>query len=897
VKVAQKTLVVLYHHTHWDREWWATFEDFRFRLVHTIDALLDALERDPAFTTFVLDGQNIVLRDYLEVRPENRERLVELVRAGRIHVGPWYVLADHFLTSGEAAIRNLFQGERVARSLGVESTRIGYLPDQFGHIGQMPQILAGFGIDKAVVWRGFGAAPPAKMSADFWWESPDRTRVRGLYLAKEYYRSHYKDGEGAERLRAFLEEMRPHAASGVILEPYGGDHLPVDPRITAHVSEIGGELQDEGVEYRIGSLEDYFEALVREGAEPAETWRGEARAFGRRAHLLPGVLSSRLHLKRANHDVQTLLERYAEPFQALSWMLGGRYEQEYLWHAWGLLLQNQPHDSICGCSIDEVHREMLPRFEQARQVASLLAATAQERIAALMDAGEVEVENEPVVVFNPLNWTRSEPVSVPLNPTHGIEPRAWRLLDPEGSEVHFQVRSVEALQPRYDSADWTEAVFVAEDVPALGWRAYRFERRERPLPANRRLDTLLGAPAREKGAARTTGLAIGSGRMANEFLEVEVEADGALTVNDLTTGLVYEGLNRYRDAGDAGDTYNHSAPPGDRVLTTDGGAASWEWVETGPARATLRIRHAWSLPAGLTADRQSRSHEQVAFPLTTEVTLAAHSRRIEIAVSGDNSARDHRLQALFPLGAPIRSSAAESVFEVVERPAGVPAGQRDSAEPAVPEHPQQGFVSVSAPGRALTIANRGLPEFSAEPDGVVALTLLRAVGWLSREDFTARIGGAGPTLPTPEAQVPGRFRAEYAVIPHAQSWAEARSHLAAHAYRAPLAAVALKPQGSPRPLPWPERRPELRSCGSLLEIEGDVVLSALKRAEDRDRLVVRVLNEAARPARARIRPLRNAVRAELVDLGEKPIQGLTVEDGWVETEIKPWALGTVAFEF
>lgn len=217
--------VTVYHHTHWDREWWTTRRDFSVRLADLIDRLLDVLDADPTFTTFVLDGQTVVLEDYLELRPEQRERLVARTREGRIHVGPWYVLADTLIPSGESAIRNLWLGRRMAQALDVPLTQVGYLPDQFGHAAQLPQVLRGFGIEGAVVWRGFGAPPPGQgddpnaidllappaadrpyypriyargrfpeeMQSEFWWEAPDGSRVLAVYLAHEYYVSHAPD--------------------------------------------------------------------------------------------------------------------------------------------------------------------------------------------------------------------------------------------------------------------------------------------------------------------------------------------------------------------------------------------------------------------------------------------------------------------------------------------------------------------------------------------------------------------------------------------------------------------------------------------------------------------------------------------------------------------------------
>jgi alpha-mannosidase len=388
--------------------------------------------------------------------------------------------------------------------------------------------------------------------------------------------------------------------------------------------------------------------------------------------------------------------------------------------------------------------------------------------------------------------------------------------------------------------------------------------------------------------------------MENDRLAVAVSAaDGSLSIADKATGFVYEGLNAFVDGGDAGDTYNYSWPPGDRLVASADVKPAWEWLETGPARATLRISWRLAVPEGLAPDRQSRVAREVELVLHSDVSLAAGSARVDIRTHFQNPARDHRLQALFPLGAPIERSSAESAFEVVDRPVALADPGRGWAEPPVAEHPQASFVSVSDGRRGLTIANRGLPEFSAASDGTVALTLLRAVSHLSREDLVTRVGGAGPTLPTPEAQCPGEQVAEYALIPHAGDWDAARVAREAHAFVAPPLAVPHRPQSPPRPRPLPPVKRDLAADGVLVAVEGDVEVTAIKKAEQSDRLIVRVLNESPRPADFRVHLARRPVAAELVDLKEEPSPSGRLEvaaDGSVAASARPWQLVTIAFD-
>src|SRR5918993_3042646 len=155
-------------HTHWDREWYSSFQSFRLRLVDLLDDLLPRMEADPSYARFLLDGQLAVVDDYLAVRPGAEDRLRRLVGSSRIAVGPWYTLPDEFLVGGETLVRNLQLGLRVGDRFG-GAMPVGYLPDMFGHVAQMPQILAGFGFEHAVVWRG---VPAAIDRAGFWWRGP-----------------------------------------------------------------------------------------------------------------------------------------------------------------------------------------------------------------------------------------------------------------------------------------------------------------------------------------------------------------------------------------------------------------------------------------------------------------------------------------------------------------------------------------------------------------------------------------------------------------------------------------------------------------------------------------------------------------------------------------------------
>ncbi|MEO8973787.1 MAG: glycoside hydrolase family 38 C-terminal domain-containing protein [Ktedonobacteraceae bacterium] len=435
--MGEQLTIILVPHTHWDREWYQTFQQFRMRLVHTVDLLLDILDHDSAFSHFMLDGQTILLDDYLEVQPQNEERLRKYIQAGRIQIGPWYVQPDEFLVSGESLIRNLQIGLRRASDFG-KPMRIGYVPDCFGHIAQLPQILQGFGIESAVFWRGVSAEA---RKSEFYWTAPDGSSVLVLHLADPLGYSNARvmplsPAEFATRTELLASQILPKATTSTLLFMNGSDHLEPQNGLPATIEAANALLSHlsaaheqilaqhsatrhyDGMHVEIGTLPQYLaavQAYPRE--EPLQTLSGEMRS-SQYSHLLAAVLTTRMWIKQQNTATEHLLERWLEPFTAWAARLGMTYPEGLVRLAWRYLLQNHPHDSICGCSIDQVHRENSVRFAQSQQIAEGIIAQALPVIVAATNTCAPfapSQDNEsivPVVVFNPVPGPRTETVSV-----------------------------------------------------------------------------------------------------------------------------------------------------------------------------------------------------------------------------------------------------------------------------------------------------------------------------------------------------------------------------------------------------------------------------------------------------------------------------------------------------
>ncbi|GAA3753094.1 glycosyl hydrolase-related protein [Micromonospora maritima] len=813
-------------HTHWDREWYRPMESFRARLAELVARVCDQLDAGE-LGRFHLDGQTITASDALAVRPDLAARIRDHAAAGRLHVGPWHVLADNQLVSGENLVRNLLAARRVAADLGLTLADVGYCPDAFGHPADLPRVLRGFGLDTALVWRG---APPHL--ARFRWRAPDGSEV--VAVNQGYYEPEvlWEAASAADRLAAFRDKQAGRDADGPYLLLNGGDHLAPRPLPAGLADGAATE----------STLAGYF-AAVRDAVPADAVVEGELRYPGDwLTFVLAGTLSTRLYLKQANAATETLLEAWAEPLTVRS----GRADAlGLLRHAWDELLQNAPHDSICGCSVDEVHRENEVRFDRARQAGEHLV----ER--ALLDLGlDTRLAGDPVTdaaalaVVNPHAAPVTGPVVVDVHtaPGHTV----GGLVDAHGEPVPYDLLETEPtplfcadLDILPDTRDTLRhrVAFVA-DAPAGGWTGYT-------------ATVVPGAPAAVPSGVPGRTVTRGDWTLT-------VADDASFTLTDAATGRTLPGLGRLVDVGDAGDTYTYDPPRRDETVTP---VVREAWVHDGPVASRLVVRADLDVPAGLTPDRSARSAERVVLPLTVTATLWAGVPELDWRLEFDNAADDHRLQAHFPTDAPATDWTADAHFSLLTRPLKAPLGP-------LPE--QRGYEADAgvAPVRSLAtlpglaVLAPGLPEVQgiAGERPSLAVTVLRAVGWLSRPDLRARTAGAGPQLPTPEAQCRRRVTAAIGVRLDDD---EATVTAAAARRRAPLRAWQLRP-GALAPAVTPG-----------LRVDGAQV-SAYKPAEDGDGAVLRLVNPTSAPVEATVSGL--AGTSVECDLAERPVGGAVAGD-------------------
>ncbi len=766
-----------------------------------------------------------------------------LFEAGRLSAGPAYIQPDELLVGGESLVRNMLIGIAVCRRHGAAPAPTGYAPDGFGHIAQMPQILRGFGLDHLLFMRGLGDEGEG---AVMWWAGPDGSRVLAIPMRTGYgglaWLGHEHGapdpGSAAARMATFLARSGPeHRFNRLqdVLLCNGDDHQRVQRDLPEMLEACAQRLR--GTSYRICRFEDYL-AVLREQLSSLRlrTVHGELIG-GRFQNVLRGVNSSRLELKVRNAELERMLQS-AESLAALAALRDGyRYPHEEFELAWRHLLRAQPHDSICGCSVDEVHRDMRQRFDTTEEIAARLQS---EAIAAMAGLGQDAIWHHgwrvtaERTLLNVLPWRRRCAIELSLPPE--LQRARELVARAGGTELPVQLTGRRGAR---------RALVIAE-LPPLG---------AAPLE--------LAAGAARGGRARASGRTI-----ENALLRVTVAGDGSLTLTDRASGRRFTGLHRFEDQADRGDSYTFCPLDAEPAWTSEHVSAQVRVLEPGPLRAELEIRTSFTLPARLSRDR-TRRVGRARCEAVTRVRLHDGIDRVELSTRLVNRAADHRLRVRFadPTGDPGRIRA-QSAFAVVERPA----RRQASADWFEPPHATEHTAGVVCAGE-LCLMTKGLAEYEAVPrrrGGVeLLLTLVRSIGWLSRGDLATRHGHAGPELAVPGAQGLGERICEYALSVRGAR-GDAELVRAAEDYR--LGAVDA---------------PGRFELDGLLEIDGErFALSALKGAEDRDGLILRVFNPAAVRGWIRVGTASGTVeRCRLDETGAERVRG--------RLELRPYEIATL----
>ncbi|AEB06645.1 glycoside hydrolase family 38 [Coriobacterium glomerans PW2] len=715
-------------HTHWDFEWYFTRQHARVQLAYHMAEVLEALETN-RLDCYLLDGQMSILDDYLSDNPNKRAAIMRFVRERRLFIGPWYTQIDEMVTGGEAIVRNLQLGIRMADELG-GAMRIGYLPDSFGQGRDMPKIYRGFDISGAVFWRGM---PIERNARCFHWESDDGSSVCAVAIKDGYY-------AGAELIERddctdLLHRLDTDEVDHDLVLPLGGDQRCVDLDIRERIACVNASQHE--FELVQSSYPAYFRAV--EAIPGLPTYTGEfVDASCSKIHR--GIYSSRADLKLIYDRLEHLMIDVVEPMMAIAADHGIEPQQGLVDNIWKAVARGQAHDSSGGCNSDATNRDIAHRGEVAIELAESLRDYLLRKLASGAPSGI------DLLFWNPTaeraDDVRQLEVST-RNPT-------FRLVDEDGQRVPFDIlaqRRVDHAVLRRDRHAMIPDVIYRTTI-ALGLK----------------IDPMdwTGLSIREGDEPRVPPETAAS--IENSCYRLRFE-HGHLWLSDKRSGREHLDPIGFSDGGDEGDTYDFSPAFADWLLDLSLADANATGRQ-GAYQSELILSGTWWLPEDL-AKRAAKTAD-TAVPYTLTLTLRAQDPTIGFDLRLDNTARDHRLRLVLATPISATESFADSPFGVAARPVIDPHLDvwRDIGycEEPTALRPMIHFCNTHDESASWSFLALGEKEFELVGDSFdrLAITLLRGVGYLGRPDTLRRPGDASGlqtmAVETPDSQLPGARR-------------------------------------------------------------------------------------------------------------------------------------------
>jgi len=743
-----------------------------------------------------------------------------------------------------------------------KSTQSGYFPDTFGNMGQAPQILQKSGIHVAAFGRGVKpigfdnqVLEDEQFTSQFsemYWQGADGSRVLGILFANWYSNGNEIPVDKDEALAFWkqkLADVRDYASTNQWLMMNGCDHQPVQRNLSEAI-RVANELFPD-VTFIHSSFDEYVQAVESALPEQLSTVTGELTSQETDGwYTLANTSSSRIYLKQAFQENSNLLEQVVEPLTIIT---GGHNHKDQLTYAWKTLLQNAPHDSICGCSVDDVHREMEVRFAKVNQVGNFVKTNLLNEWKGKLATQKAQSEHLFTVINTGLHNkvdTVSTIVDVAvcpfkeLHPTEGFKKMAalslpdYHVEDLDGHLVEAEIEDLGASFGYTLPKDKFRQPYIARQVrvtvpvhlAALSWTTFQL---------------LEGKAPHHDGLFQ-------NGVIDTPFVTLSI--DDGLTLYDKTTNEAYEDFLRFEDRGDIGNEYIYFQPKGTEPIYAE--LTAYEVLENNARYAKILLKHDLTIP--VSADEQldaeqrgiiefmnrkaSRSEELTTLSLETEMTIFVDDPQIRFKTRFTNTAKDHRIRLLVKTHNTRPSNDSESIYEVVTRP-NKPAASWEN--PENPQH-QQAFVSLYDDVKGVTVANKGLHEYEILGDDTIAVTLLRASGELGDWGY----------FPTPEAQCLRDFEVEYAVECH-QAQGRFSAYRRAKALQTPMTSLQVeKQEGS------------VAASGSLLKhtalTHPQVCPTAFKVAENEEGYILRYYNMSQENVRV------SEGQQTVVDLLEQP---------------------------
>ena len=838
-------------HSHWDREWYFTTSRSKVYLMKDLGDVLNTLENDPEFKYFMVDAQGSLLDDYIKWRPQDKERISKLVNDGRLVIGPWYTQTDQLVISGESIVRNMYYGMKRCESFG-KYMNVGYVPDSFGQSGNMPQIYRQFGIEDTLFWRG--VSDDMVKHTDYNWRGDDGSVVFTTQIPFGYYIGGNIPEEPEENeefwQKECLEKAGGRSATRHIYFPNGFDQAPVRTNLPQLVKERNEK--DPENEYVISCIEDYIKDVKSENPELEEV-QGEL-VIAKHMRIHKSIFSSRSDLKVMNTQIQNYVTNVMEPLLTISYNLGNEYPHEAVAEIWKLLFENAAHDSIGSCISDTANEDVYVRYKQARDIAVNLVELHSRLIA-------TNVKNDADMTFTAINTLPQKRKDTVIVKTY-VPGGKFAIIDEKGNDVDYTIIKSRDLTDYVLSQtimlDPSRKFYVpdqvlevtmaikANDVPALGYVQYS-------------IDT-------QKDSHKETA---DKKVLENKYYTIEVEENGSLTIVDKANNVTYKNQGILVENGDDGDSFNYSPPRKDMEVFSNESKCTVK-ISGSDIYDQAEIHFDMVVPADL--DERAEGKVSVTMLVDMTVALRKDSKVIDFNVKVDNKGLSHRLCVLFDSQIVSAFNYADQQFGLIKRPnyyekemklymesmnnktekkAGIQElanwanDQSTWQDPPISIEPTQSYVSLTDGKTGIAVIPQGVREYEVLDDSKIRLTLFRTYGFMGKENLIYRPGRASGEriIETPAAQLLKEMEFNFGFTSYAGDINDSDIDTLAKQYNTNLEVYTYAEFLNGR-LIFSQREIEGQNAKihSLFETEGNLVVSAVKKAEEDDGYIIRLYN-------------------------------------------------------
>lgn len=838
-------------HSHWDREWYFTTSRSKIYLMKDLKDVLDTLERKEEFRYFMLDAQASLLDDYIKWMPQDEERIKKLVKDRRLIIGPWYTQTDQLVISGESIVRNMYYGMKRCDEFG-GYMNVGYVPDSFGQSGNMPQIYREFGIEDTLFWRG--VSDDMVVKTDFNWRGDDGSVVFATQIPFGYYIGGNIPENSEENeefwIRECIEKAGKRSATKHIYFPNGFDQAPIRTNLPELIQERN-KIDNEN-EYVISCIEDYITDVKNEKPQLEEV-QGEL-VIAKHMRIHKSIFSSRSDLKTMNTRIQNYVVNIMEPLLFLSYRMGNDYPHKTVEEIWKLLFENAAHDSIGSCISDTANEDVYVRYKQAEDLAENLVELHSRLIAS-------SVKNQANMTFTVINTLPEKREDTVLIKTY-IPGENFAILSEKGIPLDYtivksrdltdyvlsQTIKLDPSRKFYVPDRVLEAVIAikTEDVPAMGYVQYSLETKENVQNPMEKAE-----------------------KLENEFYEITIAENGSLIIKDKVSQIVYENQAVLVENGDDGDSFNYSPPRKDMEIYSTNTPFTYKISQ---CDIYGKIQIDWDMVIPKDLEEREKGNISVSMPVRMEIGLRKGSKIIDFEVDVDNKGLSHRLCVLFDSQIISKFNYADEQFGSIKRPnyyenemnlyregcknrVEKKAGRQELAnwandqslwqEPPIAIEPTQTYVSLTDGKSGIAVFPQGVREYEIIEDRKIRLTLFRTYGFMGKENLIYRPGRASGEriIETKDAQLQKKMEFTFGFTSYAGDINTANIDTLAKRYNSPLEVYTYSEFLNGRLIFSQMEKEGIRpKRRSLFETENHLVVSAVKKAEDGDGLIIRLYN-------------------------------------------------------